>query len=126
MGPKRKGGLGRCTSAGWSRGESIRGRRGDRADFVVTILGGLLRSLLSRLDFGRVGKSLWFILDSNRLGGNLGFLDGDANLKLGLCLGGAVKLLIDGDISRFEQDVGTSRVRIALECGFGIRRNVEK
>jgi hypothetical protein len=54
------------------------------------------------------------------------FFDGNTNLELRLCLGGAVELLVDGDVFGLKKDIRRSRIGVSLKCNLGISRDVQE
>jgi hypothetical protein len=68
------------------------------------------------------------IFDGDRLRYcNLGlFFDGNTNLELRLCLGGAVELLVDGDVFGLKQNIRRSRIGVSLKCDLSVSRDVQE
>lgn len=86
------------------------------------------RLVLGRRATGRTHEVVLDVLDGDGFwdGGLLLSLYGDTQLKLGLGLGCPVQLLIDGSVSRLQQDIGTSRVGVSLQNYVGIGRDVKE
>jgi hypothetical protein len=87
-------------------------------------LGTLIHAHRGRSRRGKLG----FVLNSDRLGYcSLGlFLDGDSDLELGLCLGGAVELLVNRNVAGLQKDEGGSRIGVSLKHDFGVCGNVQE
>lgn len=112
--------------------------RGDRIpclcrSFGYRRLGGWVGSDTSALHsgFSFAGGGLGFILHCDRLGSATLILHQSSTssytqLKLLLGLGCPVELLVDRDVARLKNDVGSSRIGVALENSSGPDGNLKK